>query len=105
MRDRTSERGGKLMQTNDFWKGFLKGNLAVRIESESDCNSFLKLCVHQKINWAGGVSPTDFNVWDVKEDDLCIFCEKGMMYQASEADCLRWKKTIIKYVDLKAYLK
>lgn len=90
------------IELKHFWKGFIKGKIAVRIETKEQYDSFMDLCTKHNLMWIGRrVSPKEFDVWSIREPELCILCENKMLCQASESDCLRWRKLIIRFVDLK----
>lgn len=93
--------GVRQIDNSDFWKSFMNGKAAVRIETKEQCDAFLKLCESRQLRWARGDLPTAFDVWEVKEPDLCIHMKNGVLYQASEADCVRWKFIIVYYSSLK----
>src|SRR5574344_204754 len=53
------------------WKEFKEGKIAVHCDTEEKANDFLKGCDEQGIKWNSGSKATDFNGYEIHQNETC----------------------------------
>lgn len=88
------------MKANKTWNEFIKGKLAVYIETYEQYTAFVERCDKHGLSWINGRSLKSCDIWSKREPDMCLIIQSKKLCQASRFDCLRWKYSVVKFDDL-----
>jgi hypothetical protein len=88
------------MKTNKTWKEFIKGKLAVQIETYEQYTAFIEKCDRYGLVWINGQPLKSCDIWSKREPDMCLMILSKKLCQGSRKDCMRWKYSVIKFNDL-----
>ncbi len=87
------------MKTNKLWKEFIKGKLAVKIDTYEQYTAFIEKCDRYGLAWINNRPLKSCDIWSKREPDMCLMIESKKLCQGSRTDCLRWNFKVMTYDD------